>query len=499
MTNVYVAVDLGAESGRVVALLLDENHKTFEVHESHRFTTHTVRLPSGLHWDIAGIWREIISGLVLVAGWAEENGYVVRSVGVDSWGVDWALIDSGGELLGIPHAYRDSRNNRAYETVTSQITAEEIYSITGIQMMPINSLYSLFAMTSYSPELVAAADHLLFIPDLIHFFLSGKRTNETTIASTSQLLDIHTGDWSTRLLELCDASRDLFSQPVSPGSVIGKIRKKVAQETGLSRDVQVIAPPSHDTASAVAAIPAKPDSSWCFISSGTWSLVGAEIDQPCVSAEASRAMFTNEAGIAGTTRFLKNISGLWLVQQCRRAFAARDQTYTYAELAEIAEMAEPFRTLIDPDHEPFAAPGKMLEKINQYASDTNQPVPETPGDYLRCCLESLALTYRQTIERLQTVLDRQFEVIHVVGGGGQNELLNQMTADACNLPVVVGPIEATAIGNCLVQAMATGEIADLAELRQIVDKTLEPQRYEPDDGGSWQQAMEMFRSLPGRC
>lgn len=495
MTKAFVAVDLGAESGRVVALLLDQDNERFELHEAHRFPTNTIRLPSGLHWDIAGIWQEIINGLVLVAGWANENQHEVCSVGVDSWGVDWGLVDTHGELLGLPHAYRDPRNNRAFEAVTGQISTDEIYQITGIQIMPINSLYSVFAMSSHSPELVAAADHLLFIPDLFHYFLSRKLTNELTIASTSQILDIGTGDWSERLLELCDVSADVFSRPIPPGTVIGNIRKYVRAETGLGKEVQVVAPPSHDTAAAVAAIPADPASSWCFISSGTWSLVGAELSAPCTSPEAAGAMFTNEAGVAGTTRFLKNISGLWLIQQCRRAFAARGQTYSYDELTDIANMAEPFRTLIDPDHEPFAAPGKMLDKINQFAIDTSQPVPETPGDYLRCCLESLALAYRQTIENLQSVLGQQFDLVHVVGGGGKNELLNQMTADACGLPVIVGPFEATAIGNSLVQAMALGGIQDLNHLRRIVSNTINPKRFEPQNSEMWTEAYQMFRGL----
>ena len=502
MPKAFVAVDLGAESGRVVAITLDENSKNstlkcFSIHEAHRFPTNSVRLPSGLHWDIVGIWREIVSGLVLVAGWANENDHEVCSIGVDTWGVDWSLIDGNGELLGLPHAYRDPRNNPAYEQVTAQIPIAEIYQITGIQLMPINSLYSLFALSSHSPDLVAAADRLLFIPDLLHYFLSGVATNEQTIASTSQLLDIRSGTWSEKLLDVCEVSRDLFSEPIPPGSVVGNIRKQVSRETGLNKQVQVVAPPSHDTASAVAAIPADSKSNWCFISSGTWSLVGAELDEPCLSAAAEAAMFTNEAGVSGTTRFLKNISGLWLIQQCRRAFASRGQTYSYDEITDIANMAEPFRTLIDPDDEPFAAPGKMLDKISQFAQKSDQPVPETPGDYLRCCLESLALAYSDTIETLQSVLDKQFDVVHIVGGGGKNKLLNQMTADACELPVVVGPFEATAIGNGLVQAMALGEIKDLNELRNIVTQTIEPERFEPQESEGWSAAKQRFRKLRG--
>jgi len=498
MAKAFVAIDLGAESGRVVALQLNTKTQSFESYEAHRFSTNIVSLPSGLHWDITAIWREIVNGLVLVAGWAEENGHEVSSVGVDSWGVDWGLVDGEGELLGLPHAYRDPRNQVAYQAVLEQISSSEIYQATGIQLMPINSLFSLFALSSHSPDLVAAADQFLHIPDLFHFFLSGLRTNEKSIASTSQLLDINSGQWSEKLLQVCDVSPDLFAPAIPPGSIIGPIRKELADETGLAAAVQVVAPASHDTASAVAAIPAVPDRAWCFISSGTWSLVGAEINSPCLTAEAEQKMFTNEAGVENTIRLLKNIGGLWLVQQCRRAFAEQGLNYTYEELTDIAKLAEPFRTLVDPDDPPFATPGKMLEKINEFAKSTRQPIPETPGDYLRCCFESLALAYRQTIDNLESLLNQSFEVIHIVGGGGKNLLLNNMTANACGKPVIVGPIEATAIGNSLIQAKAMGAIADLQELRKIVANTVSPQEFLPEDSGQWDAAYQRFLQIPGR-
>lgn len=498
MAKVFVAIDLGAESGRVVALQLNTKTQTFESHEAHRFSTNIVSLPSGLHWDISAIWREIVSGLVLVAGWAGENGHQVCSIGVDSWGVDWGLVDSEGELLGLPHAYRDPRNLVAYQAVLEQISSSKIYAATGIQLMPINSLFSLFALSSHSPDLVAAAEHFLHIPDLFHFFLSGQRTNEKSIASTSQLLDINSGRWSETLLQVCDVSQDLFAPPIAPGSIIGPLRKSLADETGLPPDVQVVAPASHDTASAVAAIPAAADRNWCFISSGTWSLVGAEIPEPCLTAEAEQMMFTNEAGVENTIRLLKNIGGLWLVQQCRRAFAEQGLNYSYEELTDVAKLAEPFRTLVDPDDPPFATPGMMLEKINDFAKSTEQPVPETPGDYLRCCLESLALAYRQTIDNLESLLNQSFEVIHIVGGGGKNLLLNQMTSSACGKPVIVGPIEATAIGNSLVQAKAIDEISDLKELRKIVANTVSPEEFHPENSSQWDDAYQRFLQLPGR-
>jgi rhamnulokinase len=494
MSAAYIAIDLGAESGRVIVGLLAQGLLRLE--EVHRFTHEPVWLPTGLHWDTTGIWREIVVGLRRAAEWANANKIELVSVGVDTWGVDWALVDEAGELVGLPHAYRDSRNPAAYEQVLASLGAERIYQTTGIQFMPLNTLYSLYAHHLADPAALTGADQLLFMPDLFHFWLSGERTTEATIASTSQMVDCHTGDWAWETLGDLGLPTDLLG-PITPaGSTVGTLLPKLAEITGLSAGLRVVAPAAHDTASAVAAVPATAGTSWCYLSSGTWSLLGAEIEAPCVSPEAQAASFTNELGVGGTFRFLKNITGLWLVQECRRDLARSGQEFDYPELMRLARDAPAFRTLLDPAHAPFQSAGDMRQKIADFARATDQDVPESPGQLIRACLESLALAYREKLNALQSILDRRFDVVHIVGGGGKNELLCQMTADACHRPVVVGPIEATAMGNVLVQAMTAGQIRDLPALRQVVAASCEPKRYDPS--ADWTAAYERFASIVRR-
>lgn len=483
-----IAIDLGAESGRVIVGTLADGRVALE--EVHRFAHVPLWLPTGLHWDITGIWREILSGLRKAVAWAAANRCEIRSVGVDAWGVDWALVDKSGELVGLPHAYRDPRNLAAFDAVVAQLGSDRIYQATGIQLMAINSLYSLYAERLASPAALAAADRFLFLPDLIHYWLSGEMAVEATIASTSQMVDCHTGDWACDLLTELGLPTEILGSIVPPGTVVGTLRAQVASEIGLgdaaaAGRVQVIAPAAHDTASAVAAVPATAEENWCYLSSGTWSLLGAELLDPCVSAAAQAAMFTNELGVGGKTRFLKNIPGLWLVQECRRELARRGQESDYASLTRLAAAAEAFRTRIDPLDVSFQTPGDILDKIADVARATNQPVPESPGEFVRCCLESLASTYRDKLVAMESILGRRFDVIHVVGGGGQNKLLAQMTADATGRRVVVGPYEAAALGNLLVQAMAGGEVADVGEIRQIVGRSFELVAYEPTAGSGW--------------
>ena len=490
MTQAYLAIDLGAESGRVIAGTLADGRMQLE--EIHRFVHEPVWLPTGLHWDITGIWRDIVAGLVKSAAWASEQHVRLSSVGVDTWGVDWALVDKAGELVGLPHAYRDPRNQAAYEQVVAQLGAERIYQTTGIQFMALNTLYSLYAHQLADPGALSAADRLLFMPDLFHYWLSGEMTVEATIASTSQLVDCHSGAWAREMLAELGLPAHLLKSTVPPGTVIGTIRPQLAADTGLPTDLKVIAPASHDTASAIAAVPAAENSNWCYLSSGTWSLLGAELDEPCVSPAAQEAMFTNELGILGTTRFLKNIPGLWLVQQCRRDLARQGREIDYAGLTRLAEESEPFRTLVDPSHAAFQSPGNMFEKIAAVALCASQPAPESPGQFVRCCLESLAFAYRDKLATLESILDRRFDVIHIVGGGGKNSLLCQMTADATGRRVVVGPYEATALGNALVQAMAAGDVRDLAALRQIVARSFELTTFQPTQARDWDRAEEQF-------
>jgi rhamnulokinase len=492
MSNGYIAIDLGAESGRVIVGALDDGRLRLE--EVHRFAHEPVWLPTGLHWDITGIWREIVAGLRRAAAWSKTNDVEPVSVGVDAWGVDWALVDDAGELIGLPHAYRDPRNTAAYEAVVAKLGRDRIYQTTGIQFMALNTLYSLYAHKLADPDAVANGK-LLFIPDLFHYWLSGERTIESTIASTSQMVDCHTGDWAKDLLGELGLPIPELRPLTNPGDEIGHLRKKLAEDTGLPAGMRVVAPASHDTASAVAAVPALGNTSWCYLSSGTWSLLGAEIDAPCVTSAAQAASFTNERGVGGTIRFLKNIPGLWLVQECRRDFARQGQEFDYATLTRLADEAEPFRTLVDPAHAAFQSPGDMPRKIAEFAGESGEPAPQPPGQFVRSCLESLALAYREKLETLEAILGRRFDVIHVVGGGGKNALLSQMTADATGRRVVVGPYEATASGNALVQAIAAREIGSLDELRRIARQSFELAEHQPAHGDRWRQAYDRFKKI----
>lgn len=496
MKEAYLAIDLGAESGRAVLGVLEAGKLRLEV--VHRFLHEMQRLPTGLHWDITGLWREICAGLRAAGVWAREHDVRIASIGVDTWGVDWALIGKSGELVGLPHAYRDPRNEAAHAEAVERLGVETIYNATGIQFLPFNSLYSLYAQAKAGPELLKGADELLFIPDLLHYWLSGERSVEATIASTSQMIDCRTGDWSEELIAGLDLPARLLRPTSPPGTTLGTLRGEIAEAVDLPADTAIVLPGAHDTASAVAAVPAEPHRQWCYLSSGTWSLLGAELTEPCTSEAARSAMFTNELGVGGRYRFLKNISGLWLVQECRRDYARLGKEFDYGELTAQAAAAEPFRTLLDPNHPSFAAPGGMLEKMKAHAAEAGEPVPEMPGHFVRAALESLALLYRQTLSTLEEVLDRRFEVLHIVGGGGQNELLNQMTADAAGREVRVGPYEATATGNLLVQAMAAGRIADLDALRQVVTNSTELTTYQPTNPGQWEEAEKRFRSVTDR-
>jgi len=493
MSRGYIAIDLGAESGRVIIGTLAEER--VELAEIHRFLHEPVQLPTGLHWDVTGLWREICRGLRMAAEWAQTNQVELVSVGVDTWGVDWALVGQSGELVALPHAYRDPRNQASYEQVVGQLGTDEIYRTTGIQFMALNTLYSLNAQWEHSKELFSAAQSFLFMPDLLHFWLSGNRVIEATIASTSQMVDCHSGDWALNLIEPLGLPKEILGKISPPGTQVGHLRAELAAETGLPTSLMVVAPGSHDTASAVAAVPATSGDDWCYLSSGTWSLLGAELAEPCVNSAAQSAMFTNELGVASRIRFLKNIAGLWLVQECRRDFSRQGHEFDYAELAHQAAGCESFRTLVDPGYGPFQIPGNMLAKIRKFGRQTNQPEPETPGQFIRCCLESLALAYRQTLELLEQVLDRTFSTMHIIGGGGKNTLLNQMTADATGLTVKVGPYEATAIGNTLTQALAIGDLADLAALRSVVANSFDLVEYQSGSDANWQQAYDRFTRL----
>jgi rhamnulokinase len=490
--NGHLAIDLGAESGRAVLGALDGGGLRLD--EVHRFTNTPLRLPDGLSWNVGGLLEGILEGIRRGADTASRRGWRLATVGVDTWGVDLALVGRSGAVLGLPRCYRDGRVNAPYARALELVGAETLYDVTGIQLMAINSLFQMMANVDETPELTASADRLLFMSDLFHYLLSGTIANEETIVSTSQMTDARTGAWAAHLLERLGVPTGALGDIVPAGTTLGPLRPELADQLGLGSVPQVVTPAGHDTACAVAAVPAETGTAWCYISSGTWSCLGAELDAPCL--EGREAPFTNERGVGGTIRFLQNIAGLWLVQECRRALARDGLDLDYAQLTKAAAGAAPLRTLVDTRHGPLAVPGALPDKIATYASETGQPVPADPGALVRCCLESLALAYRRALGQLESVLDRRFDVIHVVGGGGRNTLLNRMTADATGRQVVIGPLEATATGNVLIQAMSTGSIRDLAHLRAVVREATDLQTIEPGDTAPWDDAAARYESLP---
>jgi len=471
-TKHYIAIDLGAESGRV--MLGSVSEARIELTEIHRFLNLPVHIPTNspngsLHWNILELWREIKTGINKAATAANAP---IAGIGVDTWGVDFALLDKNLQLLANPVSYRDPRTTDIAESVFAKIPREKLYRLTGIQTLPINTLFQLATLIN-SPQL-AAASHIVFLPDLLTFWLTGKLATEYTIASTSQMLDATTRQFSPEILQAVGIP-NLFPPIDLPGTVRGNVLPSVnASLVG----TPVIAVGSHDTASAVAAVPAQGDD-WLYLSSGTWSLLGAEIDQPILTPAAAACNATNEGGLNNTIRLLKNIPGLWLLQECRRSWAAQGQSFDYAQLTNLAASAKPNTALLDLSDPVFSTPGDMPQKITTHCQRTNQPIPTTPGEFTRIILESLAATYAKVANELERLTSRKFTTLHIVGGGSQNKLLNQLAADATDLTVHAGPIEATAMGNILAQAIATGTIPNLPAARTLIARSFEPQVFSP--------------------
>ncbi|MBI4881695.1 MAG: rhamnulokinase [Planctomycetes bacterium] len=493
LKKAYLALDLGAESGRAILVILAGDR--LQLRELHRFPNTPCLLPTGLHWDVCGLWAHALEGVRRAVTVAAAEHLELVSVGVDTWGVDYGLVGRSGELLGLPYCYRDERNLPAFEKAMATLGADALYQATGIQFMALNTLFQLVAQNDSEPALLRHAERLLFMPDLLHHFFTGERVVESSIASTSQMTDPRTGRWVMPLLQRLGLPTQMLGETVPSGTPIGPLLPRVAAQVGADSSLRVIAPAAHDTASAVAAVPAGEDTSWCYISSGTWSLLGAELDRPCITAAAQAIPFTNEGGVAGTTRFLKNITGLWLVQECRRQLDHQGESFDYGTLTELAAAAESFRTLIDTAHPPFLTPGDMPAKIRAFAQVSHQPEPADPGMLVRCCLESLALAYRHTLVQMEHALGRTFDVVHIVGGGSRNRLLNQMAANAMGRRVLVGPAEATAIGNGLVQALGARHVSDTSHMRRIVRESFAPEVLEPRDAAAWDGAYRRFRDL----
>jgi rhamnulokinase len=484
MSAGYLAVDLGAESGRVVLGRFDGGRVSLE--EVHRFPNTSVRLPDGLHWDVLRFLSEIKDGLAKAMRKEEIEG-----IGIDSWGVDFGLLDGEGALVSNPYHHRDARTEGMMEEAFGLVPKEEIYQITGIQFLPINTLYQLLAMRG-SP-LLEAAETMLLIPDLMNYWLTSEKACEYTNATTTQLLDLQEGGWARDLFEGMDLPSRILGPIVPPATELGPLLPEVAEEIGAGPPV--FASASHDTASAVVAVPAEGEN-FAYISSGTWSLVGVETPEPVVSQEAMEANFTNEGGFGRRTRLLKNVMGLWILQECRRQWAREGNDHSYEELALLAEDAPPAGPLVDPDHPTFLSPGDMPSRIRSFCEETGQDPPEEPASVARCVFESLALKYRYAIEQARSLTGRTVETVNVVGGGSQNDLLCQLTADAARFPVVAGPVEATAIGNVMVQAFAQGRVGSLEEIRAVVRDSFQASTYEPGgDHEEWSGLHERFSRL----
>ena len=483
----YLAFDLGAESGRAILAHLEAG--LVRIDEIHRFPNTPQREAGTLRWDVQALWREMRNALSRV----DETA--LSGIAVDSWGVDYALLGAEGQLLENPYHYRDSRNAAAMTAALSIVPGEEIYAATGIQLIPINTIYQLFAASRQTPSILDAAQRFVMIPDLFNYWLTGEILCEYTDASTTQLMNPRTRTWSADLMKRLKLPARLAAPIVEPGSIIGPIRADVAAGSSTLAGTPVVASASHDTASAVAAITARDGTA--FISSGTWSLVGTELDAPVLTPRAMLLNFSNEGGVEGTTRLLKNVMGLWLLQGCRRSWAQRNRQFAYGELMEAAAREPAFLHLIDPDDASFANPDDMPEAIDRFCRKTDQPAPSTPGSYARTVFDSLALKYRLVIRDLQSVIERPIARIRVIGGGSQNELLNQLTADATGLPVVAGPVEATALGNVAVQMLATGAVASLAEARAIIDRSFPTTVFTPRDVDAWNREATRFQQYCG--
>ena len=484
------AVDLGAQSGRVAVGRFDGSK--LEVDEVHRFPNDPIERAGSLQWDVEQLHRDVLDGLR-----AAGRDATVDSLAVDSWAVDFALLDDEGAMVEAPRHYRDARRAAAVEGVFERVPARELYERTGIQLLPINTIFELAAMAGERDEALDAASTLLMVPDLFHFLLCGSRTTEFTNATTTQCYDPSAGGWATDLLDRLDIPYRLFQEIVAPGTLLGSLSRDAAKATGLD-DTRVVAAATHDTASAVAATPLIDDGS-VFLSIGTWSLVGIEVDHPVISDDSFAANLTNEGGVSGTFRLLRNVAGLWLLNECRRQWAAEGNELGFDQLVAHAADAPPFLAFVDPNANAFLEPGDMPSRVREFCRRTGQPEPESVGEVVRCILESLALKHAETIDMLHAVNGSTPSTLHIVGGGSRNALLCAWTANAAGLPVYAGPEEATVVGNLLVQAMTLGELGSLGEARDVVRSSFKPTVYEPALVDGWGEARARYAELAARA
>jgi rhamnulokinase len=479
----YLAVDLGAESGRAIVGSLNDDQLTLA--ETYRFANGPVQLNDGLHWDVLRLWSDIKDGI----GRSKE----IESIGLDTWAIDFALLDKNNSLLSNPFHYRDARTDGMMDEAFKRLPRAEIFSNTGIQFMQINTLYQLLAMSVQKSPLFDMAKTFVTIPDLFNYWLSGELTNEFTNATTTQCFDPRKRDWSTKILDAFNIPSHLFKPVTDSGTQIGTLLPSLAEETGAGA-VPVILPACHDTGSAVVAVPAK-NQDFAWLSSGTWSIMGAEVHEPCLTAKALGYNFTNEGGVFGTWRLSKNIMGLWLVQECRREWLRRGEDMSFDALTQLAVESEAFLSVIDPDAAEFLHPGDMPSRIQKFCADTNQRVPQTKGQIIRVALESIALKYRLVLERLEELTGKHLDPLHIIGGGTKNKLLNQFTADSIGRTVITGPVEATAIGNILMQAIGMKHLSSLSEGREVVRASFESEIYESKQTAGWDEAYARLQKV----
>ena len=485
----FLAFDFGAESGRALLGTIENNKLSFK--EIHRFPSTNVRTLGHLHWNILGLFQEVKKGLKKTL---QETDGKIDGIGVDTWGVDFGLLGEDGELLGNPFHYRDERTNGMMEELFKVVPKKDVFENTGIQFLQFNTIYQLYAMTKGNSTALKSASTLLFMPDLFNYWLTGKKVSEFSISTTSQCYDPKKKTWALDMLKKLGIPANIMPEIVQPGTKIGNIADSLVAEMGIGAGVPVYAPAEHDTGSAVVAVPATSDD-FAYLSSGTWSLMGAEIKQPIINDKVLAANFTNEGGVCGTIRFLHNIMGLWLVQECRRTWLSRGEDISYTEITKMASEAEGYASIINTDSSLFLTPGDMPARIQQFCKDTNQKVPQSKGEIVRCALDSLALTYKKTLETLEELQGRKINTLNIVGGGTQNKLLSQLTADAIGKTVVTGPIEATASGNILVQAMGTGAVKSLEEAREIIRNSFEMLTYQPNESPKLESAYKLYKDI----
>ncbi len=488
MSKVYkfLAFDFGASSGRAMLAVFDGEKITLE--EKHRFSNDPVTVNGGMYWDVLRLFHEIKQGILKCVNSGDRD---IDCIGIDTWGVDYGLLDKDGKLLANPYHYRDTRTDGMMQKAFELVPKKDIFEETGIAFNWFNTIFQLLSEKLSDSVAMKEAKTLLFMPDLFNYFLTGEMKTEYTIASTSQLFDSTKHEWASGLLDRLGIRSDVLTDMIYPGEKVGVLKKELAEELG-TEQIPVIAVASHDTASAVASVPVTDTKDFIYISSGTWSLMGVELDAPIVSEKSMKYNFTNEGGVDKTVRFLKNIMGLWLIQESRRQWQREGTLLSFDELEKQANEAKPFESLIDPDYETFQTPGNMPEKIREYCRRTNQPVPETKGEIIRCIAQSLAFRYRRTIENMEDVTGKKYSVINIVGGGIKDKMICSFTANATGRVVEAGPVEATSIGNVLVQAIASGAIENLAEGRRIVKNSFDIAKYEPQDVEAWDSAYKKW-------